>query len=154
MNKCLTKQCYWKSNVGPEPAHHLPSANCGVNCVIDKKSGRVVALKKFSAEAINKHSKCKARNMHWNIGLTNVRDLLSSLLNYKLYIPGPQFNNVAIVSNQGWKCSARKACLKGGKLKPSIQICKAAKTISSFAVNKRLVWNRFALHTAGRYVAS
>ncbi|MCP4494494.1 MAG: hypothetical protein GY820_45425 [Gammaproteobacteria bacterium] len=46
---------------------------------------------------------------------------------YQLYIPGLQFNNVAIVSKPNWKGSARKACSKGGKLKPSNPTNKAVK---------------------------
>ena len=73
----------------------------------------------------------------------------------KLYIQWLQFNNAAIVSKLNWKGSARKACSKGGKLKPSIQIFKALNTKAFFAVNKALIvkLRRFAapLPIARRY---
>ena len=47
---------------------------------------------------------------------------------------------------------ARKACSNTGRLKPSRSLCNTQTTMVSPSANKRLVWNRFALHTAERYV--
>ena len=57
-----------------------------------------------------------------------------------------------LVRRLNWNCIARKACSRGGKLRYSIQAFKVANKRGIGSANKRLVWNRFALHTAGRYM--
>ena len=84
-------------------------------------------------------------------GLTDVRDLISSLLKCQLYNPGPEFNNAAIGSKPVRKCSAGKACSKGGQLKPSNQIYKFSNTKAFFAVNKSKHRNAYGARCLQRY---
>jgi len=96
----------------------------------------VAAFKKISADAIKKQTSAKSETVFKILASLKFGEQRAVLFKYKLYIPGPQFNNVAIGSSSSWKGSARQACSKGGKLKPSIQISRVQRKRAFFSVNK------------------
>ena len=85
------------------------------------------------------------------IGLAEARELNRNCFMSKTLCFMAKVVKVPSVLSVDFNSGARKACFNIGRLEPFQSSCNTQTTMVTPSANKRLVWNRFALHTAGRY---